>query len=163
MLLSDISPVGVLMMQKKSSAYNISHKCSAGLRAVDCDNHIMWFLSFVFSWNHSVIPHSLWIGWVILKDTTPVKLELFHHRINVISQENLIDFQLLFSLLWPKPYQYLHSVIKLPGSYTVWVKLSDLRCFHGNMISWERNMILSSLHLTTDAFFSPLLSFSNKD
>ena len=66
---------------------------------------------------------------VIMEETTPFRIEMFHHRIKVITQNN---FVLICSdpLLWcvPKPCQQNapHIITKLPDPLTEGVKHSGL-------------------------------------
>lgn len=51
----------------------ISHNCSAGLRAGDCEGQIISFISFLYSSNHTVSLRALWIrGGVFLDETRAI-------------------------------------------------------------------------------------------
>ena len=64
---------------------------NVGVRCGDCKGHSLWFTSFLYSSNNSVTPHALWMGGiVILEETTPIRIEMFHHRRKVITHNDFV-------------------------------------------------------------------------
>ena len=51
------------------------HRCSTVLITGDLEGHSISFKSFLYLSNHSVTPSALWMGGVILEESTPIKIE----------------------------------------------------------------------------------------
>lgn len=85
--------VSVLMTVIKSPIYachsKISHRFFTLLRSADFEGHRLWHSSFSYSSDHSVNACALWCrvksSW---DEITPIRIEIFHRRRNVISQKN---------------------------------------------------------------------------
>ncbi len=86
----------------------ISHSCLTGDY---CKCHSL-FTSFPYSSNCSVIPHALWMRSLF----TPIRTEMYHHRIKMITQNSFALICSVPGTSGPKPCQQnaRHSIAEPP-------------------------------------------------
>ncbi len=70
--------------------YKISYTCSIGLRSGDGEGHSIWFTSFLYSSNHSMTSCALWMQACPPEETLPIRIEMFHLCIKVITHNSFV-------------------------------------------------------------------------
>lgn len=77
----------LMIMMRMLSDSTLSHRHSFGLTA---EGHSIWLKSFSCSLNHSVPSSSVGGGGVILKNSPPIRIEMFHRIMWKMSQNNVV-------------------------------------------------------------------------
>lgn len=127
------------------------HRCLIRFWSANSDDHNASLFIPIEPFSEPLCPVDM--GEDMLDETTLIRMEMFHHRIKVISQRNLYWFAVPVSVSWCTAYAYMSTFREYgEGSLFEWLFFSTSLCFllhwiNGELMQCNRIIILFSLSL----------------